>query len=62
MPGAKEQTKVLALLCIGFDPLGSAWQTPHVTAPEQAIKIQKNVSNATVLVYGPFLCTLFQNI
>lgn len=54
--------KVLALLNVGFDPLWSAWQTPYVTVPKQAIKIQKNVSTATVLVYGPFLCTFFQNI
>lgn len=52
--GTEEQMRGLALLCIGFDPLWSAWQSPYVTAPKQATKIQKNVSNATVLVYGPF--------
>jgi len=53
---------VLALLCLGFDPLWSAWQIPYVTVPKQAIKIQKNVCNATVLSYGPFLCTFFSKI
>lgn len=54
--------RVLALLYIGFDPFWSAWQSSYVTDPKQAIKIQKNVSTAAVLVYGPFLCTSFRNI
>lgn len=51
--------KVLALLHIGFHPLWSVSQSPYGTVPKQAIKIQKNVSNATVLVYRPFLVYFF---